>query len=122
MDVTPLIAQNASIIQSYAEGKFRIAGQVYEGPVIVHTDHVDRWAVADPLDFKSFQQLVAQSHLLDVVLLGCGKQVSPEMFALRKAMRAENFNVELMDTGAACRTFNVLLTEGRRVVAALLPV
>lgn len=122
MDITPLVAEGVSIIQSYAEGKFRISGQAYETPVIVFTDHVAVWDAKPPLEPDQFQVLLEKRDQFDVVLLGCGKTVAPEILALRKDLKAQGLHVEFMDTGAACRTFNVLLTEGRRVAAALLPV
>jgi uncharacterized protein len=122
MDVTPLVSSGASIIQSYAEGKFRVSGQVYEGAVLVFPDHVENWSASEPLTPEFFQPLLEKSREIDVVLLGCGRAVAPEIFALRRDLKARGLHVEFMDTGAACRTFNVLLTEGRRVAAALLPV
>lgn len=122
MDITPLVAQGASIIQSYAEGKFRISGMVYDGAVIVFPDHVESWTGVAPLVPGHFQSLLNRRDAFDVVLLGCGKTVAPEMLTLRKDLKARGLHIEFMDTGAACRTFNVLLTEGRRVAAALLPV
>lgn len=122
MDITPLIGQGSSIIQSYAEGKFRISGRVYEGAVLVFADHVFPWPAAEPLTPEMFRPLLEKSESFDVILLGCGKAAMPEILALRRDLKAAHgLNVEFMDTGAACRTFNVLLTEGRRVAAALLP-
>lgn len=122
MDITPLVGQGLSIIQSYAEEKFRISGRIYEGAVLVFTDHVMPWQAAEPLTPALFQPLLDRSSHFDVVLLGCGKVAALEMLALRRDLKVHGLNVEFMDTGAACRTFNVLLTEGRRVAAALLPV
>lgn len=124
MDITPLVAQGSSIIQSYAEGGFRVSGQVYKGPVIVTVDHVVDWPVGDAanLSVADFATLEAMSDALDVVLLGCGAVPPGQLLGLRLDMKARGLNLELMDTGAACRTFNVLMTEGRRVAAALFPV
>lgn len=122
MDITPLIPQGVQIIQSYAEGKFRISGQAYDGPILVFPDHVEPWAVSTPLGCDDFAALDCQAEPQDVFLVGCGKGVPSDIFALRRALKDKGINCEFMDTGAACRTFNVLLTEGRRVAAALLPV
>ncbi len=122
MDITPLIGQGSSIIQSYAGGKFRISGRIYEGAVLVYTDHVSPWPAVEPLTPEMFRPLLENAEYFDVILLGCGKLATPEMLVLRRDLKAAHgLNVEFMDTGAACRTFNVLLTEGRRVAAALLP-
>lgn len=121
MDITPLIPQGVQIIQSYADGKFRISGKVYDGPILVFTDRVLPWAASIPPGSDDFTALGDHLAEHDVFLVGCGKSVPGDIFSLRRTLREKGINCEFMDTGAACRTFNVLLTEGRRVAAALLP-
>lgn len=124
MDITPLIKDNAQVIQSYAGGGFRVSGARYDGPVIVSVGATRSWDVAGKdvkaLSVEDFQVLIGESAQIDVVLLGTGeKMVFPDP-AMKKALREHGLMVEVMDTGAACRTYNVLMAEGRRVVAALL--
>jgi uncharacterized protein len=124
MDITPLIPQGQQIIQSYSNGRFRVSSQVYDGPVIVFTGHTQPWTVPrDIADITEadFSSLLADSGNIDVVLMGCGKTMAIP-FALRRALKEKGITIEFMDTGAACRTYNVLMAEGRHVVAALLPV
>jgi uncharacterized protein len=119
-DVTPLLRPTQKIIQSYTQGRFKISGDVFEGGVIVGADFVQSWdASADLADVSQFKFLKGSC---DVLLIGTGKSASPLTPAMRQIFRAEGLNAELMDTGAACRTFNVLTAEGRQVVAALIPV
>ena len=66
--------------------------------------------------------MLAPDAGVDLLLLGCGAAMRPVAPALRAALRKAGIAVEPMDTGAACRTFNVLLAEGRRVAAALVAV
>ncbi|MGZ9097085.1 MAG: Mth938-like domain-containing protein [Micavibrio sp.] len=125
MDITPLIPQGRQIVQSYAEGIFRVSGQVYDGPVIVFTERTIPWPVDKTLNEMSaedFAPILTESGELDVVLMGCGKTMSGMPFALRQDLKDRGIAVDFMDTGAACRTYNVLMAEGRRVAAALLPV
>lgn len=125
MDITPLIPQGRQIVQSYAEGRFRVSGQVFEGPVLVFTDRTLLWPVAESLnDIKvdDFALLFADAEKLDVVLMGCGKTMTSMPFSLRRDLKDRGLAIDFMDTGAACRTYNVLMAEGRRVAAALLPV
>ena len=123
MDITPLVPQGQQIIQSYSNGRFRISGQVYEGPVIVFADHTLHWpvqkAVSD-MGVHDFSLLFCDSGNIDVLLMGCGRTMAPIPFDLRRALKDKGIVIEFMDTGAACRTYNVLITEGRRVAAALL--
>jgi uncharacterized protein len=120
MDVTPLIRQGAQVIQSYAGGKFRVSGQVYEGAIIVLPDSTVSWDASAPVSTEDFAPLVAKKDEIDVVLLGTGGRMEILKPDLRAALKAMGLAVESMDTGAACRTYNVLMAEGRRVAAALL--
>ena len=122
MDITPLLPQGRQIVQSYAEGRFRVSGEVYEGPVIVFIDRTISWDAPvslDDLTADHFSELFGGE--LDVILVGCGKTMRSMPFALRQSLKERGISIDFMDTGAACRTYNVLMTEGRRVAAALLP-
>lgn len=124
MDVTPLIRSGSQVIQSYSGGKFRVSGTVYEGAIIVTPDEVFSWAPANPenITVEDFDALAQKHAELDVVLLGTGKVMKILKPELRRALKERGLVVESMDTGAACRTYNVLMAEGRRVAAALLTV
>ncbi len=123
MDVTPLIKQGAQVVQSYAGGMFRVSGEVYKSAVIVFEDRTVSWDVADfsGLSLQDFDAL-GDAADIDVVLLGCGERMMFLKPEIKKALRERGLFVECMDTGAACRTYNVLMAEGRRVAAALLPI
>ena len=70
---------------------------------------------------EDFQDLIALSETLDIVLLGTGDKSIFFPQGLRRDLKAKGVNMDVMDTSAACRTYNVLMAEGRRVAAALLP-
>ena len=78
------------------------------------------WAVSsfDALDEASFKALIALGP--ELVIFGSGSRIRFPRPALLKALMARRIGFEAMDTPAACRTYNVLLGEGRAVVAALL--
>jgi uncharacterized protein len=123
MDVTPLVDSGKQVIQGYGPGKFRVSGRVLEGAILIRPDSVRPWeatatAALTPDDFAPLFEGVPVA----ILLLGCGVVVSPPPSGLRKALREKGVVLEVMDTGAAVRTYNVLLTEGRDVAAALLPV
>jgi len=125
MDVTPLIGAGQQIIQSYNSGGFRISAQLYDGSVFVFPEKTIGWGFDGPvgdLSIGDFEQLIEHSDQIDVVLLGCGVQMQFLPQELRGALKEAGLSVDVMDTGAACRTYNVLMAEGRRLVAALLPV
>ncbi|KAF0136829.1 MAG: hypothetical protein FD153_1859 [Rhodospirillaceae bacterium] len=121
MDITPLIPAGRQIIETYGEGRFRISGVVYEGSVIVFPDHVILWPVAAIANLAPSSLAMVQT-VGTLLLVGCGQRLVPLPPAVRAACRAAGLHVEAMDSGAACRTYNVLLAEGRQVCAALIAV
>ena len=125
MDVTPLIRKGQNVIQSYAGGVFKINGTSYNHAVFVTPEEVRIWDVPDVIDVstlerKHFTPLIEQAESIDVVLFGCGKTMMFMPPLLKNTLKEEGLSVDIMDTGAACRTYNVLMAEGRRVACALL--
>lgn len=123
-DVTPIIPAGRQVIETYGNRRFTVSGEVWEGSVIVLPEETFSWDVAsaDDLSYESFRELVSREVPVDILLLGCGPRMTLVPSVLRKALRADGMVVEPMDTGAACRTYNVLLSEERRVAAALIAV
>lgn len=123
MDITPLVDEKKKIIQSYGTGRFKINGELFEQAVIVMPDSVSLWNVGRPLgecSVADFESILAQADEIDVVFVGCGKIMEMIPADIKAAFQDKNIVIESMDTGAACRTYNVLLMEGRRVAAALM--
>lgn len=123
-DIMPPLGAGAQLIQSYGAGSFRIGNVVYDTPVVVTSTATYLWsgelstAALAPLLLASPSGLEVEK--VEILLIGTGKRhamLSPE---LRAGLKAQGIAVDSMDTGAACRTFNILLGEGRRVAAALL--
>jgi uncharacterized protein len=126
MDVTPLIPQGTQIIDSYGEGGFRISGRRVEGSVIVFPGKVIAWTVSvtGEIGAGSLEAVSAagKAGTIELLLVGTGPRMVQIDRTLRQSLRADGVVVEVMDTGAACRTYNVLMAEGRRVAAALIAV
>jgi uncharacterized protein len=124
LDLTPLIPGGRQIIESYGEGRFRISGQVHAGSQLVFPERVLPWAatVAAEASLENLAAVIeaARAGAVDLLLLGQGPRMQPVPLALRQALRHAGVVVEPMDTGAACRTYNVLMAEGRLVAAALI--
>jgi uncharacterized protein len=123
MDVTPLIPAGRQIIQSYSSGGFKVSGVSYDQPIIVLPTETMAWNAPpfSDLSEQDFFNLSSIAAEIDVVLLGTGPRGQFFPPKLRAALKEKGLMVEAMDTGAACRTYNVLMAEGRRVAAALLP-
>lgn len=115
--------EDRQVIQSYGEGRFRVSNATYEGAVLILPDRTVPWpadAIAG-LAAADFAAILAVRPPVEILLLGCGKRAEMPPAALRRELRQAGIVMEVMDTGGACRTYNVLLAEGRRVAAALLP-
>jgi uncharacterized protein len=126
VDVTPLVPAGRQLIESYGDGRFRVSGMLYNGSILVFADRTIAWPVSDfaALTEDSLEPLRAagRSGEVTVALLGCGARIGLVPDRLRAPLRAAGIVLEPMDTGAACRTYNVLTSEGRRVAAALIAV
>ena len=125
-DITPLLPPDRQLIQSYGGGGFRIAGQDYIGSVLVQPQTTLEWPLTDAsaIDFPSLAPLIrnVESSGGAVLLIGTGQKIVSLGGGVRQELRGRGVGLEIMDTGAACRTFNVLLAEERAVVAALIAV
>lgn len=120
----PALPPGLQLIQAYRPGGFTIAGARYTGSLLVLPDRVLPWPVTDPcgLDEATLAPLRAAEPLPEILVVGCGTEFVLLPPALRQAVRAWGPVVEAMATPAACRTYNVLLAEGRRVAAALIAI
>ncbi|MDE1903166.1 MAG: Mth938-like domain-containing protein [Alphaproteobacteria bacterium] len=120
-DVTPLIPAGRQVVDSYGRNGFHVSGVAYEGAILVTAEATVAWPVGSlgAITPDSFSTLFDRG--IEILLLGCGPRMVPVPPALRAALKAKGIVVDAMDTGAACRTYNVLVAEERHVAAALLP-
>lgn len=118
-------------IQGYGDGAFTVSNQRYLGAIAILPFHTQAWdAPAAPTDLNDthlrpiFDELAARTDGVEIVLLGWGKgaPLPPVALApLRAKLKERGVTLDGMDTGAACRTFNLLVGESRRVAALLFP-
>lgn len=116
MDITPRIPADRKIVSGYGGGGFRVNGLRVEGSILIFPDRVLAWSGA--LDAEALAEALGDAAT-EMLLVGCGPQLQLIPVELRAAFRAAGKGIEPMDTGGACRTYAVLLAEGRRVAAAL---
>lgn len=124
MEITPLIPEGRQVIESYGDGRFRVSGVPIEGSILILPTATFAWSAVDPsgLTLDSLAPLLAADPPVEILLVGSGRRLVPLTPALKAALRERGIGADPMDTGAACRTYNVLMAEGRRVAAALLAV
>ena len=111
-------------IDAYGNGGFRFAGMSHRGSILCLPSGIYAWPVvgAEELDAAAFAPVFAEKAELGLLLLGTGRRQVMPSIELRRAFMGVNIALEAMDTGAAARTYNVLLAEGRPLGAALIAV
>lgn len=111
-------------IDAYGNGGFRFADMSHMGSILIVPSGVYAWEVADlgALEEGDLAQVLAEADGIELLLIGTGAAPGTIPDALRTALRDKGISVEAMDTGAAARTYNVLLAESRRIAAALIAV
>ena len=111
-------------IDAYGNGGFRFAQMSHRGSILCLPSGVYAWPPSSlgEIEQASLAPALAERDALDLLLLGTGERQRLPGAEVRRAFDATGVALEAMDTGAACRTYNVLLAEGRPVGAALLAV
>jgi uncharacterized protein len=117
MRLTPVTYDSARPIDGYGPGFFRVGGHVLRGPCLVTPWDAGPWGgLADtggPLSLAG---------RIDVLFVGMGVEIAHVPADFRQVIEDAGIGVEVMNSPAACRTYNVLLGEGRRIAVALIPV
>ena len=114
-------AEGVNLINAYTATSVSVNGETHSRSFLVPTSgamidwHVSSLAALQDTDFDAVIQAAPE-----VLILGTGTQLRFPKPAVLRHLMAARIGVETMDTAAACRTFNILVGEGRRVMAALL--
>jgi len=111
-------------IDAYGNGGFRFAGMSHRGSLLCLPSGIYGWEPAGSpgLDAAALERILAETERIDVLLVGTGREIAAIGPAVHASLRARRIVGEPMSTGAAVRTYNVLLGEGRAVAAALVAV
>lgn len=115
--VTEIHYPGSPPVDGYGPGFFRVGGAVHQGALLLLPDGVAPWG-----GFEDLDAIARQAGAIDVLLVGTGPEIRALPAAVRARLEGAGIGVEMMATLPACRTYNVLLGEGRRVAAALFPV
>lgn len=117
MQLNEVTFTEARPVDGYGPGFFRIAGVVHEGGLLVTATGVKPWG-----GYGDVASLLPLAGNVDVLFVGTGAEISHIPAELRSNLEDAGLGVELMNSPAACRAYNVLLSEGRRIALAVLPV
>lgn len=117
MELTEITFSGATPIDGYGPGFFRVAGEVVEGPIVVTIASARGWG-----GYDDSAPLLDLAEDVDVIFIGTGAETAHIPKGLRHVLEDADIGIEVMSSPTACRTYNVLLSEGRRVALAALPV
>lgn len=117
MRLTEVTYESAQPIESYGPGFFRVAGQVLHGPVLITPWDAGPWG-----GLQDSAAPLALIGKIDVLFVGMGAEIAHVPADFRARLEEAGIGVEVMNSPAAARTYNVLLSEGRRIAAALMPI
>ena len=111
------------VIRTYGPNRFLISDREWREPVLLTPTVTTPWNVtrAEELSLASLAALNDAPVPTELLVLGCGARAIFVPPMLRAELKAAGLALEVVDTGSACRIYNVLLAEGRRVAAALIP-
>lgn len=111
-------------IDAYGNGGFRFAEMSHRGSILCLPSGIHGWEPADPAALREddFAMVLEQAATIDFLIVGTGPDIRPLSRPLRERLRAAGISADPMSSGAAVRTFNVLLAEERAVAAAIVAV
>ncbi|HCL65661.1 MAG TPA: hypothetical protein DIC56_12640 [Rhizobium sp.] len=111
-------------IDAYGNGGFRFADMSHRGSLLLLPSGIYGWEMteAEPLSVDCFQRVLDDAADIEVLLVGTGQQLRPIPAELKTALKARGIASDPMSTGAAVRTYNIMLAEQRAVAAALIAV
>ena len=117
MQLNEVTFTEARPVDGYGPGFFRVGGEVRHGALLITATGLNTWG-----GYDDETSLLALAGKVDVVFIGTGAEIAHIPAELRASLEGAGLGVEVMNSPAACRTYNVLLSEGRRVALAVLPV
>jgi uncharacterized protein len=112
------------LIDSYGAGGFRFADMSHRGSILALPSGIVAWEIAAAAEFsvEAFEPVLAEAGEIEVLLVGTGREVAPLPEAVRRRFKETGIGLNVMQTGAAARTYNILVAENRKVAAALVAV
>jgi uncharacterized protein len=111
-------------LEAYGNGGFRFGGMSHRGSILALPSGVRAWPVRSVSEIgeAALAPIIAEAEAIEILLLGTGDQPAFIEESVRAPLAAAGIRLDAMQTGAAARTYNVLIAEERRVDAALIAV
>jgi uncharacterized protein len=124
VDISPLIPEGKKIIEAYGNGGFKVNAERIEGSIVIMPDAVFNWQISSfsAINIAALKDVIDNSKNIEILLLGCGKKIDFLPRDIEENLKQHKIKVEYLDSGSACRTYNVLLGEGRAIAAAIIAI
>ncbi|KQO81200.1 Mth938-like domain-containing protein [Rhizobium sp. Leaf262] len=124
IEIRPAHFPGRAPIDAYGNGGFRFADMSHRGSILCLPSGIHGWSVDDParLTADDFSRVIEQAGEIEVLLVGMGDTMRVLPRELKLALKEAGISVDPMSTGAAVRTYNIMLSEARAVAAALIAV
>lgn len=124
IEIRPAHFPGRAPIDAYGNGGFRFADMSHRGSLLLLPSGIYGW---EPVDAKQlsvghFEKVLAEAQGIEVLLIGTGDGMRVLPKELRAAFKEAGISIDPMSTGAAVRTYNIMLSESRAVAAALIAV
>jgi len=120
-DITPLVSDEIKIIQSYGSGKFKVNEENFENGLFIFQDIASNFdeEKLDEIDVNKYQEYFDD---IEILIIGYGQNSDFLSSSQEKILKQNNVKIEYMNSGAASRTYNILVTEERKVAALIIAV
>ena len=124
MHVEPIQFKSRMPVEAYGEGGFTLGGLTHRGSILLLADKVEPWAptALSEITPDHLAPLIETAAEYEFLLLGCGFSMGRPPRLVFDALKEAGLRLEYMDTGAACRLYNVLIAEDRRLAGAMIAV
>ena len=112
------------VIEAYGDMGFRLSSGRHEGSLLILPERVEKFnaTTIDEVTLESLADVIKEQENIDILILGTGARQHFPPTSIFKHFVAQRIALEAMDSGAACRTYNILVSEDRKVAAAIIAV
>ena len=106
-------------IKNFSKDGFLIDNKLYNHSILISSENIHTWNIHSKITVKNFDFIKTLKSYPELLLIGVGDTISSPCLDIRSKMSKLSIAVEIMTTPAACRTWNILISEGRRAFACL---
>ena len=106
-------------IKNFSKDGFLIDNKLYNYSILISSENIYTWNIHSKITVKNFDFIKTLKSYPELLLIGVGDTISSPYLDIRSKMSKLSIAVEIMTTPSACRTWNILISEGRRAFACL---